>query len=326
MTKPRSQLVNPDATPYYHCVSRCVRRAFLCGNDPLTKKSFEHRRGWIEEKLLFISQFFMIDIASYAIMSNHYHVVLHLDTEAAKQLSDLEVVKRWHSLFKGTELSHCFADNKPIEKHNIENLNKNIALWRERLCNIGWFMRCINEPLARMANKEDLCTGRFWEGRFKSQALLDEKSLLACMAYVDLNPIRAGLASELEKSDHTSIKKRLEINAPSSIDSLTKLRFINNDSQSNTKSLPFSLKDYLNLVDWTGRHIRKETNGIISDDRPFILDKFQFSESHWLYITKNFESKFRNLVGGFYKLQSAAKILGLKRAYGLANSLKFFGK
>ena len=324
MTKPRSQLVNPEATPYYHCVSRCVRRAFLCGNDPLTKKSFEHRRGWIEDKLLFISQFFMIDIASYAIMNNHYHVVLHLDTDGAKQLSDLEVVKRWHGLFKGNELSNLFESNLTIDQQNIETLSKNIALWRERLCNLGWFMRCINEPLARMANKEDQCTGRFWEGRFKSQALLDEKSLLACMAYVDLNPIRAGLASELEKSDHTSIKKRIEVSEPSSIDSLTKLSFINNDSKS--KNLPFSLKDYLKLVDWTGRHIRKENKGAINSDKPFILDKFEFSDSHWLYVTKNFESKFRNLVGGLYKLQSAAKILGYKHLYGSSNCLKFFGK
>ena len=99
MTVPRSQQISVEATPYYHCVSRCVRRAFLCGKDKFTGKSFEHRRQWVENKLLYISQYFMIDIASYAIMSNHYHVVLKIDTHGAKNLTDREVVEHWHHLF-----------------------------------------------------------------------------------------------------------------------------------------------------------------------------------------------------------------------------------
>ncbi len=85
-----------------------------------------------------------------------------------------------------------------------------IGLWRERLSDISWYMRCLNEHIAREANKEDGGKGRFWEGRFKSQALLEEKALLACMAYVDLNPIRAGLSETLEGADHTSIQERIQ--------------------------------------------------------------------------------------------------------------------
>ena len=75
---------------------------------------------------------------------------------------------------------------------------------------ISWFMRIIKEAIARMDNRKDDCTEGFWEGRFSSQALLDEKALAACSAYVDLNPIRAGIANSLIDSDHTSIKRRCE--------------------------------------------------------------------------------------------------------------------
>ena len=209
MPKPRKTLVSLDATPYYHCVSRCVHRAFLCGDDALTGKSYEHRRQWIQDRLLALADIFAIDIAAYAIMSNHYHLVLHIDRDTATNWSDSEVIEQWQRLFKGSVLSQRYSQQEKLSRAEQDALNQQISKWRERLMSISWFMRCLNEPIARAANKEDSATGRFWEGRFKSQALLDEQALAACMAYVDLNPVRARMARTPEQSEHTSIQQHI---------------------------------------------------------------------------------------------------------------------
>ncbi|MEW8279996.1 MAG: transposase [Candidatus Thiodiazotropha sp.] len=92
MPKPRKALVLLEETPYYHCVSRCVRRAFLCGVDSQTGNNYEHRRQWIVDRLKQLAGLFAIDICAYAIMSNHYHVILHVDTERAAEWSEQEVI------------------------------------------------------------------------------------------------------------------------------------------------------------------------------------------------------------------------------------------
>ncbi|MDV7105847.1 transposase, partial [Vibrio sp. TH_r3] len=76
MTTARSQQVCIDATPYYHCISRCVRRSFLCGYDAFSQTSYEHRRDWIESRIKALTTVYCIDICAYAVMSNHYHLVV----------------------------------------------------------------------------------------------------------------------------------------------------------------------------------------------------------------------------------------------------------
>jgi len=163
--KPRYAQVSLEATPYYHCVSRCVRRAFLCGSDQLSGNSYEHRRQWIEDKLLKLAGVFAVDVCAYAIMSNHYHVVFFIDREKAENWSQEKVIHQWHQLFSGTLFSQRFLKGETLSQAEQRLLDKTVEEWRKRLMDISWFMRVLNEFIARQANFEDNYTGRFWEGR-----------------------------------------------------------------------------------------------------------------------------------------------------------------
>ena len=209
MTRARKELIAVEDTPYYHCISRCVRRAYLCGEDDHCQKNFDHRKLWLVERFKFLSSVFAIDICAYAVMSNHYHLVLFINQEQAESWSDQEVFEKWGVLFPASSQQiKDLLENTPGQAAQ-KLYQQKIEQWRENLSDISWFMRSLNEYVARKANQEDQCTGRFWEGRFKSQALLDEKALLSCMAYVDFNPIRAKMAATPETSDFTSIQERL---------------------------------------------------------------------------------------------------------------------
>lgn len=211
MTKARAALVSVSDTPWYHVVSRCVRRAFLCGDDPHSGQCFEHRREWIVERAKQLAGVFAIDLAAYAVMSNHYHLVVRIDVERARTWSREEVLRRWTQLFEGPlAVQRMLAAHEEEADAATQDLVSDLAeKYRGRLSDLSWFMRVLNESIARKANAEDGVTGRFWEGRFKSQALLDEQAVLSAMVYVDLNPIRAKMAETLEESRHTSVEERI---------------------------------------------------------------------------------------------------------------------
>lgn len=322
MPRPRRELVSYESTPYYHCVSRCVRSAYLCGEDRATGVSYEHRRQWIEDRLIELSGIFSIDLASYAVMSNHYHVVLHIDTQRASNWTDAQVITRWHSLFKGHPFSQRAILGEVLGKAEQEVLDFLIAKWRSRLVDISWFMRVINEGIARLSNSEDDCTGRFWEGRFKSQALLDEKALLACMAYVDLNPVRAKMARTPENSSHTCVKKRIEKaktvsqpNHPKQQVS-TLMPFSGSSSLDKSSGLPFRLTDYLEVVDLTARLIRSDKRGFTPANMPPILQRLNIPADQWLQSCTKFESRFKSLVGSVEKIRAACEHFGQHWAHG----------
>ena len=204
MTMARSQLVDLDVTRYYHCISRCVRRAFLCG------EGFEHRKQWIEDRIEMLAGNFAVSVCGFSVMDNHLHVLVRLDPGVADGWSDEEVVRRWLAVYPPRLLD---TDDPRIMQTWVDQLLKDdalVAMYRQRLRNLGWFMKALKEPLARMANKEDECKGTFWESRYKSIAILDEEALLATCAYIDLNPVAAGIAATPETSRHTSVRQRVQ--------------------------------------------------------------------------------------------------------------------
>ena len=281
MPTPRENLVDLAVTPYYHCIARCVRRAFLCGRDSYSGRNFEHRRDWVRERLRFLSGVFAIDVCAYAVMSNHLHLVLHVDEERAGRWIDADVVERYGKLHPAAKADY---DLLPPPKQRARR-----ETWRARLCSLSWMMRALNEFIARRANKEDDVSGRFWEGRFKSQALLDEQGLLTCMAYVDLNPVRAGVAKTLEESDFTSIQERLQDLArkrrnhrrQTAPDALAPFATQLTDSCTKLELAP-TLEAYVELLEWTGRAVAKGKRGKIVGPAPKLLDDHGVSAERWV--------------------------------------------
>jgi len=303
MPQPRKRLVSLDDTPYYHCISRCVRRAFLCGKDPFTGFNFEHRRQWIIDRIKLLSSVFSIELCAYAILHNHYHIVIRVNSDEAKDWSDQEVVQRWIRLFSEPMVIRRYlagATLSAVEQQCVDSL---VLTWRERLMDLSWYMRCLNEPIARMANNEDHCTGRFWEGRFKSQALLDERAVLACMAYVDLNPIRATIAKTPEQSDFTSIQERILHPQNSTLRPFA-------EQANDDTGLPFGLKDYLELVDWAGREMKHNKKGCFPANTPPLLTRLHMDAAPVLSYLSRSEKQPFSVLGPVSLLRAFAHSVG----------------
>jgi hypothetical protein len=328
----RAKIVDPSLTRWYHCVTRCVRRAFLLGEGP------DDRKEWIEHRVQELAEVFAIAIGGFSVLDNHLHLLVRLDPDIAKDWSDEEVVRRWGRLFPPRDKSR-----QPLSVSDewIQWRLKDagwVATARERLQSLSWFMKCLKEPLSRLANRQDHARGAFFESRFKSVAILDEESLLAVCAYIDLNPVAAGIAAVPEASPYTSIKTRVEhtkeqgrtedlqaaeqgsvagSSASAGIEESLWLCPIEDrrqlDSSREGMLEGFSLGSYLLLVDYTGRLFR-EGKATISRELSGVFGRLGSSaESWWARVEKL--SKGR-LLGRFFaasrdRLREVATQLGV---------------
>jgi REP element-mobilizing transposase RayT len=207
----RAELFGPDEIAVVHVINRVVRRCFLMGDDPVTGKNFDHRKQWIEDELKKLAGAMGIDLLGFAILSNHFHLILRSRPDVVATWDDTEVARRWLLLCPQRKNEDgSAAEPSECELNSIRHDTDRLAQIRLRLSDISWWMRLLCQTIAIRANREDEETGKFWQSRFRAVRLMDEESLLACAAYVDLNPIRAALAETLEESDHTSAQRRIE--------------------------------------------------------------------------------------------------------------------
>jgi len=355
MPYPRSSLVSLDATPWYHVISRCVRRAFLCGEDRATGRNFEHRRGWIVARMEQLAGVFAVDVAAYAVMSNHFHQVVRVDAERAREWSQDEVLRRWTKLYTGPELVQQYLrDGRAgMVDAQLEAVQGWAETYRARLGDLSWYMRVLNESISRMANSEDGVSGRFWKGRFKSHALLDEAAVLTAMAYVDLNPIRARLATVPEDSAFTSIAERLQkadesedesavsaadAAAPASsavvplpthpleahLNALPRAPLMPFDATGRMAvAIPFAFDDYLELVDTTGRVIREDKRGYIPGETPQILERLNIDPEQFIATAARMLDLFSTAIGTPEHLTAhcVARNVAFLRGMGAARAL-----
>jgi REP element-mobilizing transposase RayT len=206
----RKHSIDPNAIQVVHVWNRCIRGMMLCGTDPLTKKCREYRREWSRDKLAHLAGIFAIEVLTYAIMSNHTHQVLRSRPDIARTWSPESVARRWLMLTPKVDRAGHIIEPAAEQIQSITDNPELVEKLRLRLSDISFWMKSYAHYIAVRANGEDKVEGHFWQGRFKAHVLVDEASILRCMLYVDLNPIRAGMADSIEESDYTGAKDRLD--------------------------------------------------------------------------------------------------------------------
>lgn len=346
MATPRYSQVSLDETPWYHVVSRCVRRAYLCGIDYITGQSYEHRRDWVETRIMQLAAIFSIDVAAYSVMSNHYHIVVRVDRDRVAEMSTFEVIQRWAQLYQGPLIIRRYLSEKRKDMSSGELLqvDKLANEYRQRLCDLSWFMKNLNEFISRKANAEDDVKGHFWESRYKCQALLDEQAVLAAMAYVDLNPVRAAMAETPEDSAHTSVRERIKQvkakpciaetqgNAPADPEAnISEVKHTPvapllpfDPALQLHAGIPFALDDYLELMDTVGRAVHPSKRGYIPEQSPVILVRLGIDVDKFIAHSDHFIERFGNHVGTPARLIKLAAARNARYLRGMSKSRELF--
>ncbi|PCJ53286.1 MAG: transposase [Planctomycetota bacterium] len=334
MTIARKNLVDPTKLEHIHLISRCARRSFIMGTDSYSGKNFDHRKEWIQDRLKHLVNNYSIEVGSYAIMDNHIHILVRNRSDLNLKLSDRDVVDRWVNLYTPRlSTSKKVPYEIKLENHKLIILknSERMAELRLRLSSVSWFMKTLKEFIARKANKEDECKGTFWEARFKSQLLTSHEAVILCQTYIDLNPIRAGIATTPEGSKNTSAYERIRV--MQSKENIKLSRSIKNEQgeftqkqkgkihesfiiRNNDKWLaPFykgyghtkcfyqfvTQKEYLELLDWSGREIKEKKSGAIPSHLKPIFDRLEIDRGLWIDALKNYKNWFQHIVGDIEK-------------------------
>ncbi len=207
----RVEAFAPDEIATIHVMNRVVRRCFLMGTDEFTGKNYDHRKTWVESELTRLAAGFGIDLLNFAILSNHFHLILRSRPDVVATWDDSEVARRWLMLCPVRKSAEGGAAEPSEPELNSIRLDADkVKTIRSRLSDVSWWMRLLSQRIAQKANVEDETQGKFWQSRYRAVRLIDEEAILACAAYVDLNAIRARMAQTIEDSQFTSARLRLQ--------------------------------------------------------------------------------------------------------------------
>ena len=351
----RQEVFAPDEVAVVHVSNSVVRQCRLLGTDPRTGKNFDHRKRWMEILLERYAANFGIDLLGFAILSNQFHLILRSRPDVVATWKDAEVARRWLMLapFRKDIEGNPFDPNE-ADLHRILDDAKKVKATRLRLSDIGWWVRLLCQSVAIRANQEDQESGRFWQSRFRAERILDDSTLVACTAYVDLNPIQAAITDKLETSDLTSAQLRIKshkatLNATAAsqtgrsaekpLGSATKTskapadRFLaplwlsprqrkggpvvnrTGERCSDKGFLPLTEEDYLQLLKWTAKQLSQETQSKTPPRCQEILDSLDLNAETWLPLVKKFGKLFYNVAGRPESIEETRSRIGQRRHY-----------
>jgi hypothetical protein len=324
----REEVFAPDEIAIVHVMNRVVRRCFLMGTDPDTGVNYDHRKVKMEMLFERFAGLFAIDLLVYSILSNHFHAVLRSRPDIVATWSDTEVARRWMLICPlRKEKDGTAKEPTEAELNTIRRNRELLAEIRTRLSDISWWMRLICQRIGMSANFEDEITGKFWQARFKAVRLLDEESLLACAAYVDLNPIRAAMAEMLESSDFTSVQRRIQalVQDPSRDRFLAPVQIDEQQDPigahpskgpyrcSDKGFLAMGTVDYLELLDWTAREVVRGKRGHTPANVPPILQRLSLDVAAWTALVRDFGRMFHNAAGKPRSIDECRSRVGQRR-------------
>ncbi|MHC4390101.1 MAG: transposase [Planctomycetota bacterium] len=291
-------------------------------DDAQTGRGYKHRKAWVRERLQMLSTVFAVELCSYAVMGNHVHMILRVRPDQSALWTAEELARRWWQLCptRRDALGHPTEPTQDdlqqvLAEH--EGGQKRVDQLLERLTSLSWFMKFFAERIARRANKADRCTGRFWEGRFKSQRLVGQNAVLACSIYNDLNPIRAAAAKTPEASGFTSGQDR--ILAHQAYAKLERALGAGKEPPRRERArleaairnagylvplgcegshLPsVTTEEYLELLDQSGREIKRGKRGAIPSEVAPILKRLALEVDSWFESVSTIGTRFSHLIG-----------------------------
>jgi hypothetical protein len=360
----RKDVVDRDEVGVYHVWGRCVRRAWLCGDDPLSGIDYSERRQWIRQLQEQLAALFAMEVEFHCEMSNHLHQVIRTRPDIVITWPDEDVVRRMLTVHKIIHSKDGRIEPPSVAEIQLELADpQRVTELRGRLKDLSWFMKALRETIARRANFSERISGAFWDGRYHCRRLMDETAILICGIYVDLNQIRSGEAATPEQSTHTSVFDRIVgwqrrrqaeqvtiTTADSAVDSVEMAKEAPDgwlgeltieegpgafESEWNLRSrtgrrasdkglLPLTLEKYLELLDWTGRQLHEGKRGVIPAHLAPILQRLRIRSDRWLDLIEHFDKWFRNFVGHLDELRQVAVRTGKRCLRGMAQCASAF--